>query len=169
MFAHSHPKMEPIGAPTLSVEDSPVRTSATQASERGSNKEREADSGLKCSESFACYDRSTSSWRTSQRSLFEGWEPFSAPWPRSGMMRNGKCYLRQTAVRRIDASEYLLLPTPNARDYRDCSTNHAYPASRARHSPSLATEWLSAGGNGLLLARVYAWTMGFPVAWHEGL
>jgi hypothetical protein len=53
------------------------------------------DSGGRWLEPFAWYDRPTRSWRTWQRSLFGGWEPFSETWPRAGMTRNGIAYQRR--------------------------------------------------------------------------
>src|ERR1700692_1275298 len=83
------------------AEDSHVRTSARRAQVLGS---READ--LDCGESTpdwaAKYDPNTSSWRTSQLSLIEGWEEFSATWPRSGTMRNGTAYQFPPLVRHTD-------------------------------------------------------------------
>ena len=62
--------------------------------------------------SLASYDPATSSWRTSQRSLLEEWEPFSATFPRSGMTRNGTLYQLRPLVRRTGGSECGSLPTP---------------------------------------------------------
>ena len=53
------------------------------------SKERKADYGVRCLESFAKFNPNTYSWRTSQKSLFEEWEEFSETWPKSGMMLNG--------------------------------------------------------------------------------
>lgn len=43
---------------------------------------------------FASYDAESSSWRMSQGSLFQGWDPFSEPWPAWGSMRNGESFER---------------------------------------------------------------------------
>lgn len=75
-------------------EVSRARTSVQPAEERASRKETEADCGSSLSVSFAIWNPDTSSWRTSQRSLFEDSTPFSEAWPNSGMMRNGKCSRR---------------------------------------------------------------------------
>ena len=50
------------------------------------------DCGLNTHVSLANYDRDTSSWKTSQHSLFGGLSEFSEPWPRSGMTRSGTAY-----------------------------------------------------------------------------
>ena len=49
-------------------------------------------SGGSTSASFALFDPDGSSWRTSQRSLLEGWTPFSGRWPRAGTMRAGTAF-----------------------------------------------------------------------------
>lgn len=80
------------------------------------------DSGEKWRESWARYDPATCSWKTRQLSLLGDSEPFSATWPRSGLMRHGECYPLPTSVPRICESESGLwptsMPTPNARDYK---------------------------------------------------
>jgi hypothetical protein len=68
---------------------------------------------------FACFDQSSHSWRTFQRSLSGDLVPSSAIWPRSGMTRNGIAYELPSLGRRISANESSLLPTPSASDYRD--------------------------------------------------
>lgn len=51
-----------------------------------------ADFGLSMADLLASFDPATSSWRTSQLCLVEGWTVFSGTWPRSGMMRGGIAY-----------------------------------------------------------------------------
>jgi hypothetical protein len=46
--------------------------------------------GVSSTDSYARYDPDTSSWRTCQGSLFEGWTEYSETFPKSGMMRNGQ-------------------------------------------------------------------------------
>jgi hypothetical protein len=70
------------------------------------------DCGLSISESLASYDQSTSLWKTSQLSLEGESTEFSGTWPASGMVRNGKLYMRQTLGCLIVENESLLLPTP---------------------------------------------------------
>lgn len=48
--------------------------------------------------SLASYDPASSSWKTSQRSLTGDSAEFSGPWPRSGMMHDGKSYRLPNAV-----------------------------------------------------------------------
>lgn len=70
--------------------------------------------GGKWHASFAKWDPATSSWRTPQCSLFEGWDVFSETWPRWGMMRDGECSEPVTQARRTDENASGLLPTPSA-------------------------------------------------------
>ena len=67
-----------------------------------------------CSESFAWWDRATSSWKTSQRSLTEEWTTFSERWPRQGMTRNGRAYRQRLWVPVISETGGGALPTPVA-------------------------------------------------------
>ena len=50
--------------------------------------------------SLASFDPATSSWRTSQRCLLEGWVKYSGRWPRSGMTRSGTLFQLRPLVRR---------------------------------------------------------------------
>lgn len=63
---------------------------------------------------LANFDRATSSWRTSQTSLFGGYTEFSETWPRSGMTRNGTAYLLPPLVPIIGEIVSGSLPTPTA-------------------------------------------------------
>ncbi len=54
------------------------------------------DSGGLGTNSFAWLDRKSSSWRTWQLSLFEGWETYSDALPKRGMMRSGLLSERST-------------------------------------------------------------------------
>jgi hypothetical protein len=74
--------------------------------------ENEADCGLSISGSLANYDPNTLSWKTSQLSLEGESIEFLGTWPASGMVRNGKLYMRPTLGCRIVENESLLLPTP---------------------------------------------------------
>ena len=75
-------------------------------------------SGQSLPAAFAHYDPATSSWRTSQASLFEGpeWTTFSATWPAAGTMRNGIASPRPPLVPRTSATGSSLWRTPHASD-----------------------------------------------------
>jgi hypothetical protein len=49
------------------------------------------DSGFSLTDSWARWDRITSSWKTSQLSLLEGWDVFSATWPDEGWIARWGC------------------------------------------------------------------------------
>ncbi len=51
--------------------------------------------------SFATWNAATSSWRTSQQSLFEDSTPFSGRWPKAGSMHAGAVSERPTLARHI--------------------------------------------------------------------
>src|SRR3990167_4816734 len=70
--------------------------------------------GANLPESWASYDRATSSWRTSQGSLLEGLDEFSQTWPASGLMRSGRVYQRAPWVRHMCDDACSLWPTPTA-------------------------------------------------------
>lgn len=99
-------------APMSSPSDSPAKTSATpeNAPELPESVPAYGDG---VAVPFAWYDRSTQSWRTWQRSLDGGWEPWSGTWPRSGMTRNGIAYQLPTLVPRTKGIGSGLLPTPS--------------------------------------------------------
>lgn len=89
----------------------PVRTSALPAAVMVS-KASAADSGGRWRAWFARLSPSTSEWKTAQCSLLGDSASFSGTWPRSGSMRSGTCYPRQTLAPGICVSESgSLLPT----------------------------------------------------------
>jgi hypothetical protein len=73
------------------------------------------------SESLGRWDQDSSSWRTSQASLFDltmdgqhMGAPWSESWPRSGMTRNGELFPLPTRVPHTSATGGGLWPTPRA-------------------------------------------------------
>jgi len=78
-----------------SLAASPVRTSATQGPEL-EWKASDPASGLSSRASFARWDRDSSSWRTSQLSLFVDSTSSSVTWPKWGSMRSGAVFERPT-------------------------------------------------------------------------
>lgn len=95
---------------------SPARTSAMLAHGLASRANAPA-SGSKSFESFARWDRGTSTWRTSQLSLLGDSTPYSAAWPKQGSMRNGSVSRRRpwappTSATAGSASD--AWPTPDA-------------------------------------------------------
>jgi hypothetical protein len=99
---------------TLFAVDSPAKTSAKLASRPVSSTALGLVSFTNSSESFAWFDPSSSSWKTSQRSLLTDWTPFSENWPRQGLMRNGLAYRQVLWAPVTNATAGGLLPTPRA-------------------------------------------------------
>ena len=89
----------------------PARTSARPAKGLEST-ESGAECGRTWRESFARWDRATSSWRTPQCSLLEGLDVFSETWPQWGMMRGGECSVQSMPVLRTSETGSGLWGTP---------------------------------------------------------
>ncbi len=105
-----------------SVADFPAKTSAPPESEPASSAAPDPASISSSCESFAQWDRATSSWRTSQRCLLptEGslWALFSERWPRAGMMHDGTVYRRPPSAPLTGETACSFLPTPLKHDAR---------------------------------------------------
>jgi hypothetical protein len=166
---------------TSSAADSHAKTSAPLG-EALDSQESDLAFGGKCTESFAKWDPSSSSWRTSQHLLTEGWTLFSARWPTSGLMLNGACFQRDPLERLTSAKGCGLLPTPTASG----GGSNKSPGPNAVRRPSLQTMarhnlWLTptassykTGGNrphlrgvagGPLNPTWVEWLMGWPLGW----
>ena len=171
----------------------PVRTSASP--ERVLVlQERGVGSGANTGDSLANFDPATSSWRTSQRCLVEGWSRFSETWPRSGMTRSGTAYRLPTLAPLTDATESGLLPTPEAsntkavamrtkgrppRDFlkplwptpRESEYKGVGPLGSKSHKYMLERQYLGATVqevgqvSGALNPTWVEWLMGFPLGW----
>lgn len=96
---------------TLSVAVSPARTLAPEDRARAFMEAALGSSSIS-SVLLASFDQNSSSWRTSQRCLVEGWTLFSGPWPRSGTMRNGIASRLPPLAIRTRGTVSGLLPTP---------------------------------------------------------
>lgn len=115
-----------------------------------------ADYGLSSPVLFASFDRDTSSWKTSQSSLFGGWAESSETWPQAGMMRNGKAYRRRPSIARSFVRASGFWPTPLASETgyrRKRFTQGGVPLSMAVGGPVNPT-WAE-------------WLMGFPTGWTD--
>lgn len=105
-----------------------------------------AGSGPTWSDPFARFDPATSCWRTPQDSLpLPGLStPCSLDWPRSGTMRDGKCYPLPRSGHRISvngsgSSPHLApFPTPSSVSYGS-SGNGSGNNTQSRGRPSLET------------------------------
>lgn len=102
---------------TSSAVDSPAKTSATPDLVKESTAPA-PDCFLNLPESFANWSRESLCWKTSQRCLIEGWATFSELWPRSGLMRSGRCFRRRPLVPRTYARGCSLWPTARKNDFQ---------------------------------------------------
>lgn len=76
---------------------------------------------------LARWDRGSSSWKTSQGSLWGGSVSFLVRWPRSGSMRSGECFERPMSARHTSGRGFLSWPTVIVADSRssgrkDCTS-----------------------------------------------
>lgn len=119
------------GKSISSAADSPAKISATPASGPASTG-RDPACGRSLPGSFAFFDPATSSWRTCQPSLFEGWSEFSGTWPTSGLMRSGIVSRLPPLVPRIEDGDSSLLLTPTTRDWRSGKASEATLSKNSR-------------------------------------
>ena len=100
--------------------------------------------------SLASYDPATSSWRTWQRCLLGGWEPFSATFPRSGMTRSGTLFQLQPLVRRTDESgSGLWLGTPSAGAEHGSARSERFRKGRAPTPTEFVRMYPTASASGM--------------------
>ena len=135
---------------TLSPEDSHARTLVRLVSEPVSTGSA-ADSGGSFLESFAKYDRTLWSWRTSQRCLIGEWGEFSETWPRSGMTRNGTAYQLAPLAPLTNETGCSLFATPTLRDAK----------SRGGSTYGRSLAWDLSYPNPAFVE----WLMGYPARW----
>lgn len=98
---------------TSSAEDSRAKTLALPERAQASP-EADRDCGQSTRASFARFNPDTSSWKTSQRCLVEGWAEFSQTWPRAGMMLSGIAYRLPPSAPLTGVIGCSWLPTPTA-------------------------------------------------------
>ena len=155
---------------TLFVEDSLVRTSAKQVVRQASPKKLGQVSFLNSCESFAWFDQSSSSWKTSQRSLITDWELYSESWPKQALIVNMRAYLQvlwEPVIKELDGG---LLPTPCARDYKDSGENMNYKkAAEKGRLPGVIVESRSnkTGNDTYLNPRFVDEMMGYPIGYTD--
>jgi hypothetical protein len=145
----------------LSAEASPARISVLREKALAL-RERVAAYGKNTPDLLANFDPATSSWRTSQRCLVEGWTEFSGTWPRSGTMRSGTVFQLQPLAPLTDETGSGLLPTLTARDFKSDSCSPAFRAKRDAMTMGKTLPWVLGG---LLNPTWCEWFMGFPAGW----
>jgi hypothetical protein len=96
---------------TSFLADFPVRISP-RLEKAQESKESGQECGSRWPESFAKWDRGTSSWKTPPSLLAEDSTEFSGIWPRWGMMRGGECSEQSMPGRPIRETAFGLWPTP---------------------------------------------------------
>ena len=97
-------------------EDSPAKIYQLQVYRKVLPKKPDQVYFTNSSESYAWYDPDTSSWKTWQRSLIEGWTSFSGNFTKQGMMQNGQLYQQVLWEPVISEADGGSLPTPTAAD-----------------------------------------------------
>jgi len=111
--------------------------------------------GPPLSSASAQYDHNLRFWRTFQGcSLADILEPFSATWPKAGMMRDGVFYPQPKWVRRIKEIGFGLWPTPRAGNDVLCGG--------AGHKKMLIGTGLEKN-RGKLNPSWIEWLMGWPI------
>src|SRR5690349_3164227 len=78
--------------------------------------------GGSSTDSLAAYDHESSSWRTSQLSLFGGLSEYLETWPSAGMTQSGIAYQRESLAPSITVTGSGLWPTPRREDYKGASS-----------------------------------------------
>lgn len=146
--------------------DSPVPTSVTQGNELGSMGYK-ADFGASSTESFASYDPATSSWRTSQRLLFEDLCECLETLPGRGLMRNGELFLQKHSEHCIDETGSFSLPTIGKSEYRGASKKR-YIGSIHFRGAKMSEGLRTCESDPQYLHPSFAEVvMGFPIGWTE--
>lgn len=103
------------------------------------------------SQAFAFLDPASSSWKTSPGSdLLGDWMPFSATWPRSGVVSRGRAFALRRLARRTNEieSSSLRWPTPDAAMSNDGEGPTTFEARRQR----LVEAGINGNGMGIPLA-----------------
>jgi hypothetical protein len=158
--------------------------------------ENEAELGGKWRASFVKWSQDLCLWRTHQCSLLGDLEPFSETWPQWGLMHDGECWEQQTLAQTISVTAFGLLPTPNARDWKDGKTSGNrkspglgvvvyWPTPRASDfkgaisaeamskaaargvNPNLPEATAASVGGGRLNPTWVEWLMGWPLGWTD--
>ena len=150
--------------PTLFVVGSRAKIFLTPAEARAL-KATAAGCGSTCSESFAEYDRNTSSWKTLQRCLVGGWAEFSEAWPRAGTTRNGIASRRRPLVPLTDATASGLLPTLGKNENKG-SSRKRFDGSRHFRGAKMSEGVRTSEADPIYLNPWFAeLAMGFPAGW----
>ncbi|MDB4311935.1 hypothetical protein N9937_00755 [bacterium] len=144
---------------TVSVEDSPAKTSVPLEMVQGSRENGAVFSGKSLGLRYIAKLHGCS-WKTCQQLLQGGWEPFSGTWPKAGSMRNGTVYQRQPLVPHIEEIGSGFWPTPNVCD----STRGTPETPEQKKKRGANTGWSLIDVLGYTPHPEFAeWLMGLPI------
>ena len=145
------PLTEDLGADVLTwcLAASLAKTSA-QPEKAPESMESDQECGRTWRESFARWDRATSSWRTPQCSLLEGLDVFSETWPQWGTMRAGECSEQSMPVLRTSETESGFWPTPRTTGLDGGSNSRKAAKARGMWPTPQARDYKGAPGAGCM-------------------
>jgi len=118
---------------TSSLPDSPASRGAVLDS--GRVQMTSDGSGPTSRESFARWDRDSSSWRTCQGCLLPDLDMYSETWPKAGSMRSGMCSAREPWEQGIRDSDSSSWPTAVANDDNKSPDAHMAMKHRMKGGP----------------------------------
>jgi hypothetical protein len=133
--------------------------------------------GSSLPEYSAFFDHDTQSWRTCQRLLSGDLEEFSATFPRSGTMRNGRLYQRTPLPLLINETAFSLWPTCQASDCKRMKFSKQAHLKQQKRNRRLGFGSGPASANIVLHCRIEyggvptanfcEWLMGLPIGWSD--
>ncbi|EMN93319.1 hypothetical protein LEP1GSC112_0440 [Leptospira interrogans serovar Pomona str. UT364] len=119
-------------------------------------------SGKRCSESFAKFDRASSSWKIPQCLPGVDSIEFSGPWPQWVSMRNAECYQRKKPELHKFGKEFGLLPTPRKSMGK---AGWGFGKALNRYSERVKNLALTLSGGWSPSPEMLEAEMGWPIGW----
>ena len=159
----SHQSQPTNGKSMSSAAGSRAKMSASPSTMETGSTEIGADCGLSLNESLAFFDRASCAWKTRQGCLFGGLMPFSADWPRSGLMLSGALFRRVPLVQHTCENGCSFWATPR-KSRRGVTKDKGRPGGGCR---CLETDLANRGHIGPPNPAWQEWLMGFPVGWTD--
>ena len=121
-------------------------------------------SGGKWHESFAKWDRNSSSWKTAQCLLPEDSRPYLETWPRWGSMRTGECWEHDKLGQTTKGTGFGSWPTPRTKGM--CGGSGSWELLKKNVGIEQA-RLMGAGNGGKLNPTWVEWLMGWPLGWTD--